>query len=207
MTQNTSIEVDGVEIFRGKDHFDIAAEFDAGAQSRILNETGLALRFMIDPSIFWLKTADACRQYAVLSRFDKLRPTASDYQRAIDATTRMQAALEPLLEEDASELLVTLYTHAHQLVASIQRCRLNEPNPMRSRRQAPGLFISVIGGLFTDGFGRSPGETLDGPFARFVIACLAETKGIAEPPSYEWVQKWTRTKRKSGFLVGRLLPK
>lgn len=181
-----------------------AALFDADARSRILDETRLPLR--VPPNklgLFWTDVGHACREYATQAQREASKTVSSErWRTAIAAGEKFRNESKRIMDEmgeEADPLIVRCHAFFDAFVERYRevvdlRFRLGITKP---RSGAGQVLIMHMGPIYFRAFGREPSETPEGPFARFVGACLRETKGV-KPISGAWVQKQVRRhKRKS----------
>jgi len=102
--------------------------------------------------------------------------------------------MRPLLGQHPEELQTLLFGTLHVFVSQLDRHQ--SPRPAKPKRNAAALFIPDMGGVFSAAFGRLPSEGPAGPFARFVLGCLAETEGVPETLGGAWVQKHVKAHRR-----------
>ena len=175
-----------------------SASFGLDEQQRILAKTGLPLK--IEPALhprFWKLVESFCRTFASMMQADLVPwPTARQVRNARDAATRLKATLPPILGQHPADLHAHLFACLFRFVETLDRhypARAAKP-----ARKAGSLFVPRMGEVFADAFGRTPSEGPNGPFARFVLACLQETQGMPEQVGGDWVRKHVR-RYKRGF--------
>lgn len=181
-----------------------AASFTPDVQRRILDKTGKPLR--VPPNMqprFWQIVEQVYRLFISETQSDhEQRPSAPEVRTARAAAERLKAAMPPILGQHPTDLQIMLYAALPMFVRQLDA--EHKRRAARPKHTANRNFIRDMGCIFAAAFERVPSSAPDGPFARFVLACLNETQGLPETLSGNWVQKHVReykaASRRSGSL-------
>lgn len=200
-------------VYEGPPHWPKpVACFDEAARTRVLMAAGLPL--LVQQARlpeFWRDVEQWCRSGATIMQSDlsPAAPTASQVRLARAAGERLRAALTPFVERylinpDCAELPVhtDLYGSLAAFVSMIDRGHFPVRESKPTRNAGP-MFVPAMGSLYRAAFGRAPSEGPNNPFARFVLACLAETTGVPETVGGDWVRKHVRAHKRSIGTQGR----
>lgn len=191
--RRTEIEAKGGVIYSSAAGWPLpAASFEPDAQQRILHKTGSPLR--VPPNKqprMWQNLEQVCRLFAFDTQLDNEQgPSASQIRMARAAAERLKAAMPPMLGHHPTDAAAVVYSTLIKLVQ--QWDAEYKRRPSRPKHTAARTFIYDMGCMFAAAFERVPSAAPDGPFARFVLACLDETQGLPETLSGNWVQKYVR---------------
>ena len=176
------------------------ANFDDAARARILAAVNRAL---VLPSScqgqFWRVTQDTCKLFASMCQLEAIAvPSVRQCRDARNAAMALKRALPPMLRcRDLAEpatFEATLFALTEMLIERIDT--FYQPRDHRPQLNAGWLAIPNLGRVYKQGFGCNPSEAPKGPFARFVLTCLAETIGVPRSYTGEWVRKHVRRHRK-----------
>lgn len=206
--RRTEIEWNGKVIWRGPAWWpELAASFTPDVQRRILDKTGKLLR--VPPNMqprFWQNVEQACRLFAFEAQLDHAqRQSALKIRTARADAKRSMASNAATFGPDPADVQISAYVATCKYVEFLdrqyprrnakpkkdlgeqQKSRAAKPKHMAGRN-----LIRDIGGMYAAAFESDPSTAPDGPFARFVLAGLAETQGLPETVSGNWVQKYVR---------------
>ena len=140
---------------------------------------------------FWEQVAECCRLFARNAQDQAFaQPSTEQVEKTIQVARRLQIAMYPLLGMYPNEDDVALLG---KLQARIEYWSYAYPKrTTKQRNNAARVFIADIGGMFAAAFEHAPSEAPEGPFARFVLACLDETTGLPDKVSGDWVRKYVQ---------------
>lgn len=185
-----------------------AACFTPDIQQFILHKTAfdLCVPHNMQPA-FWGQVAECCRTFAREAQYEAAtQPSAAQIEKARSAAERLKIAMHPILGQYPTDNDLELFGRLHTFVDV-----LDHGYPKRTTKRknhAARVFIAEMGGMFAAAFEREPSEDAEGPFARFIIACLSKTDGLPETPSSgHWVRKYVQehkdaASRRSNALWG-----